>query len=275
MNDIQEDREQRGLDRLRIAIAPALLKNELNAPPGKRREVALVRARTPSGTFEITEAKTQKDAALNLTRATPDRVVRVSRRRVWIVVIVALMSGFALGGYGLAITRNNPRKVLHSEARRPPALAAETTIAVLPFQNLSDDDQYAFVVNGMQSEILTDLSQIAGLKVVSRTSMVQYQSGSTLSAREIAKQVGARFLVEGTVQRAGGRIRVSAQLIDGQTDMHLWAEHYDRELKDVFAIENDVAEQIVSQLKGKLSQEEKAAIEGDRQSLSASRILPQ
>jgi adenylate cyclase len=86
-------------------------------------------------------------------------------------------------------------------------------------------------------------------------------SGAARGTREIAKQLGTRYLVEGTVRRAHGHIRVSAQLIDGRMDMRLWGEHYDRELKDVFAIENDVAEQIVAHLKGKLSPEEKQAIE--------------
>jgi serine/threonine-protein kinase len=102
---------------------------------------------------------------------------------------------------------------------------------------------------------------VADLKVISRTSMMQYKSSAERNLREIGKALGVAHILEGTVQRAGDRVRVSAQLIDARTDAHLWAEHYDREIADVFAIENELAEQIVAQLKSHLSPEEKAAIE--------------
>ena len=135
------------------------------------------------------------------------------------------------------------------------------SIAVLPFQNLSDERQNAYFADGVQDEILTNLSRVADLKVISRTSTMQYKTGAQRNLREIAKTLGVSYVVEGSVQRSGGRVRVSVQLIDARTDGHLWAESYDRELADVFAIENELAEQIVSQLKTKLSPQEKAAIE--------------
>jgi TolB-like protein/Flp pilus assembly protein TadD len=148
--------------------------------------------------------------------------------------------------------------------RRPahPTLSAlEKSIAVLPFENLSDDKQNAYFADGVQDEILTNLARVADLKVISRTSVMQYKASAQRNLRDIAKTLGVSHVVEGSVQRSGGRVHVSAQLIDATTDMHLWGESYDRELADVFAIENELAEQIVSQLKSKLSPQEKAAIE--------------
>ena len=135
------------------------------------------------------------------------------------------------------------------------------SIAVLPFQNLSDEKQNAYFADGVQDEILTNLARVADLKVISRTSTMQYKTGAQRNLREIAKTLGVSHVVEGSVQRSGGRVRVSVQLIDARTDGHLWAESYDREIADVFAIENELAEQIVAKLKSKLSPQEKAAIE--------------
>src|SRR6266566_3826564 len=135
------------------------------------------------------------------------------------------------------------------------------SIAVLPFQNLSDEKQNAYFADGVQDEILTNLARVADLKVVSRTSTMQYKTGAQRNLREIAKTLGVSHVVEGSVQRSGGRGRVSVQLIDARTDGHLWAETYDRDIADVFAIENELAEQIVAKLKSKLSPQEKAAIE--------------
>jgi len=135
------------------------------------------------------------------------------------------------------------------------------SIAVLPFQNLSDEKQNAYFADGVQDEILTNLARVADLKVISRTSTMQYKTGAQRNLREIAKTLGVAHVVEGSVQRSGGRVRVNAQLVDARTDRQLWGQSYDRELSDVFAIENELAEQIVSQLKSKLSPQEKAAIE--------------
>jgi len=138
----------------------------------------------------------------------------------------------------------------------------DKSIAVLPFENLSDDKQNAYFADGVQDEILTNLAKVADLKVISRTSVMQYKKNIIQrNLREVGKTLGVAHILEGTVQRAGGRVRVSAQLIDARTDAHLWGESYDREIADVFAIENELAETIVAQLKSKLSPEEKAAIE--------------
>ena len=134
------------------------------------------------------------------------------------------------------------------------------SVAVLPFENLSKDEENAFFAGGVQDEILTDLAKIADLKVISRTSVMKYKSDLERNLREIAKALGVSHVVEGSVQRAGERVRVSAQLIDARNDTHLWAEHYDRDVADVFAIQTEIAQQIADQLQAKLSPAEKAAI---------------
>jgi len=139
--------------------------------------------------------------------------------------------------------------------------AAEKSIAVLPFESLSADPNNTFFADAIQDEILTDLSKIADLKVISRTSVMQYKTGVKRNLREIAAELGVAHIVEGSVQPAGNRVRVRAQLIDARSDRHLWAERYDRPLDDVFAIQTDIAKAIADQLQAKLSPAEKAAIE--------------
>jgi TolB-like protein/Tfp pilus assembly protein PilF len=137
----------------------------------------------------------------------------------------------------------------------------EKSIAVLPFESLSADPNNTFFADAIQDEILTDLSKIADLKVISRTSVMQYKTGVKRNLREIAEELGVAHIVEGSVQPAGNRVRVRAQLIDARADRHLWAERYDRPLDDVFAIQSDIAKAIAEQLQAKLSPAEKAAIE--------------
>ena len=139
--------------------------------------------------------------------------------------------------------------------------APEKSIAVLPFESLSADPNNTFFADAIQDEILTDLSKIADLKVISRTSVMQYKTGVKRNLREIADELGVAHIVEGSVQPAGNRVRVRAQLIEARTDKHLWAERYDRPLDDVFAIQSDIAKAIADQLQAKLSPAEKAAIE--------------
>jgi serine/threonine-protein kinase len=137
----------------------------------------------------------------------------------------------------------------------------EKSIAVLPFESLSADPNNTFFADAIQDEILTDLSKVADLKVISRTSVMQYKTGVKRNLREIANELGVAHIVEGSVQPAGNRVRVRAQLIDATSDKHLWAERYDRPLDDVFAIQTDIAKAIADQLQAKLSPAEKAAIE--------------
>jgi TolB-like protein/Flp pilus assembly protein TadD/tRNA A-37 threonylcarbamoyl transferase component Bud32 len=142
-----------------------------------------------------------------------------------------------------------------------PMAPMPTGIAVLPFENLSGDPENAFFTDGVQDEILNDLAKIADLKVISRTSVMQYKTGTKRNLRQIANELGVAHVVEGSVQRAANRVRVSAQLIDAKTDTHLWVERYDRPLDDVFAIQTEIAKAIAVQLQTKLSPRERAAIE--------------
>jgi len=134
------------------------------------------------------------------------------------------------------------------------------SIAVLPFENFSEDKAFAFFADGVQDEILTDLAKIADLKVISRTSVMQYKGGLTRNLPEIAQALKVAHVLEGSVQRSANRVRVSAQLIDARNDTHVWAEKYDRELADVFAIQSEIAQKIADQLQAKLSPKEKAAM---------------
>src|SRR5437016_4963189 len=143
----------------------------------------------------------------------------------------------------------------------PPIPPLPAGIAVLPFENLSADPENAFFSDGVQDEILNDLAKIADLKVISRTSVMQYKSGGKRNLRKIANELGVAHVVEGSVQRVANRVRVSAQLIDAKTDAHMWAEHYDRPIDDVFVIQSQIAKAIAGQLQAKLSPNEKSAIE--------------
>jgi TolB-like protein/Tfp pilus assembly protein PilF len=139
--------------------------------------------------------------------------------------------------------------------------APEKSIAVLPFENLSENKENAFFADGVQDEILTDLAKVADLKVISRTSVIGYRDTAGRNPLKIGQELGVAHLLEGSVQRAGNRVRVNAQLIDARTDGHLWAQTYDRDLADVFAIQSEIAKAIADQLQAKLSPAEKTAIE--------------
>jgi len=193
--------------------------------------------------------------------------------RNWMIGAAALvlLGGLAAGGYLLSQRSAPPVANSSVSTRVPPATSALTTavpsavpeksIAVLPFENLSEEKANAFFTDGVQDEILTDLAKIADLKVISRTSVMQYKTGAARNLREIAQQLGVAHLVEGSVQRVSNRVRVNAQLIDARNDAHLWAQTYDRDLADVFAIQSEIAKAIADQLQAKLSPAEKNAIE--------------
>src|SRR4051812_26256064 len=157
-------------------------------------------------------------------------------------VIVSAAAGFFL------LPRASARKI-------------EKSIAVLPFENLSDEKENAYFADGMQDDILTNLSKIGDLKVISRMSVMSYRDEGTRKAREIGKALGVATLLEGSVRRVGNRVRVNVQLIDASNDEHIWAEDYDRDLTDVFAIQTDLAQKIASALQAKLSPNEKARLD--------------
>jgi TolB-like protein/Tfp pilus assembly protein PilF len=135
------------------------------------------------------------------------------------------------------------------------------SIAVLPFATLSDDQDDAYFADGVQDQILTDLAKVSDLRVISHTSVRQYKTGAERNIREIGRQLGVAYIMEGTVQRAQDRLRINATLIDARSDTHVWAESYDRTAADLFAIQSELAQSIVTQLKAKLSPQQKAEIE--------------
>src|SRR4051812_4559085 len=145
----------------------------------------------------------------------------------------------------------------------------EQSIAVLPFSSLSAEPDNAFFTDGIQDEILANLAKVSALKVISRSSVIVYKAGTPRNVREIGRQLGVAHLLEGSVQRTSNRVRVTAQLIDARKDEHQWAEHYDRELADVFAIQTEIAQAIAAQLQARLSPEEKAALEPSTHDLQA------
>src|SRR5262249_44810411 len=191
----------------------------------------------------------------------PGKIVqaRKARRRrisVWVAAGLFVLLCLTIGSW--VWTR---RVALTSAYKASVAGITEKSIAVLPFENLSPEKESAYFTDGVQNEILTDLAKIADLKVISRTSVMLYKAGTPRNLREIAQQLGVANVLEGSVQRAGGKVRVNAQLIDARSDKHLWAKTYDRDLADVFAIESELAQLIATELQAKLSASEKASIE--------------
>jgi serine/threonine-protein kinase len=182
-------------------------------------------------------------------RAESDKTARVRTRQLMAALLLILI---AAGAVFLIYRNRTPR---------PSAAIPAKSIAVLPFENLSANSENAFFADGVQDEILTDLARIADLKVISRTSVKQYKAGRARNAHAIGQALGVAHLLEGSVQRAGGKVRINAQLIDARNDTHLWAQTYDRDLADVFAIQSEIAKTIADQLQAKLSPSEKAEIE--------------
>jgi TolB-like protein/Tfp pilus assembly protein PilF len=149
----------------------------------------------------------------------------------------------------------------YTAPNRITSAAENKSIAVLPFATLSDDRNDVYFADGVQDQILTNLAKVSDLRVISHTSVRQYKSGAERNVREIGRQLGVAYIMEGSVQRARDRLRINAELIDARTDAHIWAETYDRTAADLFAIQSELAQSIVTQLKAKLSPQQKAEIE--------------
>ena len=199
----------------------------------------------------------KRDRSLTSTTRPPFRAIAAG------LLLLAVL----IAGYFFASRKNYEHTAGDRKTKTPPpasSLVSEPehkSIAVLPFENLSEEKSNAYFADGVQEEILTDLAKIADLKVISRTSVMQYKTGVARNLREIGRELGVTHVLEGSVQRANNKVRVNAQLIDAQTDAHVWAHSYDRDLADVFAIQSEIAEAIAAQLHAKLSADEKSAIE--------------
>ncbi len=177
-------------------------------------------------------------------RATPDTTAPRTRRRRNIIMLIAtgVVISAATGFFLL------PRVAAHK---------VDKSIAVLPFENLSDEKENAYFADGIQDDVLTNLSKISDVRVISRTSVMQYR-GRPTNLREIGKALGVSNILEGSVRRSGNRVRLNVQLIDANTDEHVWANDYDRDVTDVFAIQSDLAREIANALQAKLSPAEKS-----------------
>jgi len=211
----------------------------------QRLVIALVLAGFPialifAWIFDVTPSGIERTSKLE-PAAGPSR----RRRNVILLGAAGLVISVAAGFFVL------PRAV---------ARKVDKSIAVLPFENLSDEKENAYFADGIQDDVLTNLSKIGDLKVISRTSVMQYK-GKVPNVREIGKALGVSTILEGSVRRSGNRVRVNVQLINTTNDEHIWAEDYDRDLTDVFAIQTDLAQKIVGELEAKLSPSEKAQIE--------------
>src|SRR5437870_7566813 len=180
-------------------------------------------------------------------RATKGTAAETQLRRNMIILVAIGVIVSAVAGFFL---------LPHASARN-----IDKSIAVLPFENLSGDPDNAYFADGMQDDILTNLSKIGDLKVISRTSVMSYRGSGTHNVRDIGKALGVATLLEGSVRRIGNRVRVNVQLINANNDEHIWAEDYDRDLTDVFAIQTDLARRIVSALQAKLSPNKKARLD--------------
>lgn len=196
--------------------------------------------------FEITPEGVKRTEEVD---AMPPSARPTNRAWIYIVIIGAAVSLalFFLGRY----TAEN--KITSRDDNK--------SIAVLPFQSLSEDKNDAYFADGIQDQILTTLAKVSDLKVISHTSARQYKTGAERNLREIGRQLGVAYIMEGSVQRAHDRLRVNAKLIDARSDTQIWAETYDRTAADLFAIQTELAQSIVTQLKAKLSPEQKAEIE--------------
>src|SRR5213592_2568532 len=181
-------------------------------------------------------------------RATTTPSVPIARRRRNVIMLIAIGVIISAAAGFFLLPRASARKI-------------DKSIAVLPFQNLSNEKENAYFADGIQDDILTNLSKIGDLKVISRMSVMSYRGDGVRNAREIGKALGVGSLLEGSVRRVGNRVRVSVQLINADNDEHIWAEDYDRDLTDVFAIQTDLAQKIASALQAKLSPDERERLD--------------
>src|SRR5436309_11446816 len=209
--------------------------------------------------FELTPEGLKRDEDVAPEHSITPQTGRRMDRMI-IVVLVLALGYFAFDKFVLA-PRREAALVASALPNESKSVINAKSVAVLPFENLSEEKQNEYFAEGVQDEILTDLAKIADLKVISRTSVMPYKSGIARNLREIGRQLGVSHLVEGSVQRSVNRVRVNAQLIDARTDAHLWAQTYDRDLADVFAIQSEIAKTIADQLQAKILRREKVAIE--------------
>src|SRR5438128_2641969 len=202
---------------------------------------------TPEGIKRAEEVTTRKS-----------KIPKAGRKWTAIIVVAAVLAATLLA-FQFARTRK-PATAEPAKQPAPAAASMDKSVAVLPFENLSSDKENAFFAQGIQDEIITTLSKISGLRVISRTSTARYNSAPE-NLPEIGRQLRVSNMLEGSVQRVGDRVHINVQLIQADTDAHLWAQSYDRQLTDIFSVEAEVAKSIADSLQATLSPQEKARVE--------------
>lgn len=234
-----------------IALLRAMLAEDPAERPASARDL-----------LAVLESCRRPSPARNVEPSSPGEE-RNPAPRVWLAAAVSIAAIATLTAGGAAWWVRSRPATNDRAGGAAPLVATDKSVAVLPFDNRSADPADAFFADGVQDEILTNLAKVADLKVTSRTSVLAYKGGGTTprKLREITRELGVAHVVEGSVQRSGNRIRITAQLIDGRTDAHLWAQTYDRELADVFDLQSKIARTIADQLAAKLSPRERAAID--------------
>jgi len=213
-------------------------------------------ARRPQSAAEVAHRLGLSTATSGTTSSFP---ARTSKRPLLIAAAVAIFL-LGLGTWYFLARLDRSATEKSQTAQASPVATPQKSVAVLPFENLSTDEENAVFAGGVHREVLSNLAKVNDLKVISRTSVMAYKAGATRNLKEIARELGVSHVVEGTVQRAGARVRVTAQLIDASTDSPVWTETYDRELADVFAIQSEIAGRITDQLGAHLSAQERTAL---------------
>jgi TolB-like protein/DNA-binding winged helix-turn-helix (wHTH) protein len=265
-----------------LAQAISKLRQVFGETPGSHNYIVTVPGRGYRFVAEVTEHATEAASPANTEHlqsptsasngaqagTTTERHAPRAKTSWFLVAAISAIVLAGLGAFFLIRYRSLPAVVggptSSVPARIVPSVATaipEKSVAVLPFENLSDDTQNAYFAAGVQDEILSNLARIADLKVISRTSANNYKAGNPRNSREIGQQLGVAHLLEGSVQHMGNRLRVHAQLINARTDAHAWAQTYDRDVADLFAIQSEIARAIADQLQAKISPAEKLAIE--------------
>ena len=182
---------------------------------------------------------------------------RLSRGRMW--TVAALGAAVIAATVAVIVSRRSPPGPPAGPAVNEAHAVDPKSIAVLPFENMSEEKQNAYFTDGVQEDVLTNLTFIRDLHVVSRTSVLQYR-GTTKSIKQIGRELGVAYVLEGSVQREGNKVRVTGQLIDARTDEHVWAKAYDRDLTDIFTIQGELAQAIAEALKAVISPEAKVLL---------------
>jgi TolB-like protein/Tfp pilus assembly protein PilF len=238
-----------------VIQASSILLPTFDAPSWAMKVIVLVlvlgfpAALSLSWAFEITPEGIKLESEVSAN----DSITRKTGRKI--VAITTVLAVIAAGLFVFQLLRTRSTS---SESPAPQAIAAKS-IAVLPFDNLSRDPDNAYFCEGVQDEILTRLAKVADLKVISRTSTQHFKSAPE-NLPEIAKKLGVMHILEGSVQKAGDRVRVNVQLINAMNDAHLWADTFDRQLIDIFGVESEIAKTIAETLQAKITGSEKSSI---------------